>query len=291
MTQESVVGEKTVLRVCDIDYPASGPMDLFALEVPQGAKVVDLRTDHSLKTLLSEFHRERKRPLEPFTATILEALPEFEWKDVQFARRIRKEGARLHVEHVLEDLTAFRDQIRSGAVQIPEGADRVQWWKEQVAKMAVGLSRDYEATNIYEVENEYNINPLQAGYMLVSGVSAEGTSKTSRLTVNPRPAVGPSECVMVTAENASTGAKEWVYWFDPSRGHMIVRRENHQRAKPTDWIHTTVIDRAEQSPSGRWYVSEYRRGVVEKSGDDLPQGRGVAPNDTWVYRILVEFEK
>ena len=184
-----------------------------------------------------------------------------------------------------------RNQIRSGAVQIPDGADRLQWWKEEVAKMAVAQSRDYEATNIYEAENEYNLNPLQAGYMGLSGVSAEGTSRTSRLTLNPRPAVGPSECVMVTAENASTGAKEWVYWFDPSRGHMIVRRENHQRAKPTDWIQTTIIDRAERSPSGRWYVTEYRRGAVEKSGDDLPARRGVAPNNTWVYRMLVEFDK
>jgi hypothetical protein len=293
MTQELVVDGKTVSRrVCDFDYPAEGPADLFAMDVPRDAKVVDLRANDSLKSLLAEFNQQRDRPLEPFSATVLESLPEFEWKEILYARRLRKDGRGLLIEQVFgEDFMNARRQVQRGELQIPDGADRVLWWKGEVAKMDAGLSHLHEAGHVHAEANEYNNNPLQAGYQPLSGFAADGTSRKSRLTLNPKPAVGPSDCVMVTAENVATGEKEQVFWFDPSRGHMIVRRESHQRAKPSDWIQTTIIDRAERSPKGRWYVTEYRCGQVEQSGDNLPTRRGVAPSGPTVYRILAEFDK
>jgi hypothetical protein len=281
-----VGGGKTISWWCEINYPKAGPGDLFALDVPRDAKVVDLRAGDSLKSLLAEFNKQRAMPLEPFTATVLVAMPEWDWKDIFDARRLRFDRAGLNCEQLMLDMRDLRERVYRKEIRVPD-TDRPEWWKNELAGVTGRLSHTYEKAN--EVIN----NPLEVGYVPLSGFAADGscTAGTSRLTFNPKPAFGPSDCLMATAENAKTGEKEQVFWFDPNRGHMIVRRENHKRAKPTDWIETTVIDVAEQLPSGRWYVTEYRRGVVKHSGDDLPARMGVAPKGPAVYRVLVEFEK
>jgi hypothetical protein len=212
-------------------------------------------------------------------------MPDWDWKDIFDAKRLRFDRAGLNCEQLMLDMRDLRERVYRMEVVVPD-TDRPQWWKNELAGLTGRLSHTYEKAN--EVIN----NPLEIGYVPLSGFAADGSSRTSRLTFTPKPVFGPTDCLMATAENAKTGEKEQVFWFDPNRGHMIVRRENHKRAKSTDWIEVTVVDRAEQLPSGRWYVTEYRRGTVEHSGDDLPaRAGGAALKGPTVYWVLVEFQK
>ena len=191
MTQKFEVGGKTVSRWCEIDYPKTGPGDLFAMDVPRDAKVVDLRAGDSLKSLLAGFNKQRAVPLEPFTATVLVAMPDWDWKDIFDARRLRFDRAGLNCEQLMLDMQDLRERIYRKEIRVPD-TDRPQWWKNELAGLTGRLSYTYEKAN--EVIN----NPLEIGYMPLSGFAADGsfTAGTSRLTFNPKPAFGPTDCLM-----------------------------------------------------------------------------------------------
>lgn len=156
----------------------------------------------------------------------------------------------------------------------PEGADPIQWWKDEVAKLGFRA-----------LESQMGMCfPHQVNYPLL-GLPNDRV----RATRNPKPFVGPGDCQMLTIEDAVTGDRR--YWLDAARGSMVVRWEHQPvERKPGDWIDTTIVDAAEKSPQGRWYPTQVRRGQVERSGEDLRAVAGVAPVATQVYRYLIKFE-
>jgi hypothetical protein len=250
---------------------------LFALGVPQDAKVIDVRPRGDLKSLLAAYNQQQETLLEPYSATVLVSIPYLDWKDIFEAFHVRRDAAGLHVETVdSEQLVEFRRRVWEKEIRIPD-ADRIQWWKTEVSKLAFQRRDDF-TTGMY--------CPDQVGYPLI-GLPNDRV----RTTLNPKPLVGASDSVMLTLEGAATGDKKAVYWFAADRGHMIVRSEQwYSREKPSDWIETIIVDSAEKSPKGRWYPTQVRHGQIENSGDDLRPDAGVAPVATLVYRFLVEFE-
>src|SRR6185503_18958789 len=71
MTEEWTLEGKIGSRSYEVDYPATGPVDLFALDVPKDAKIVDTRSGEELKSLLAAFSKQRALAQEPYSATVL----------------------------------------------------------------------------------------------------------------------------------------------------------------------------------------------------------------------------
>src|SRR5947209_1246869 len=119
----------------------------------------------------------------------------------------------------LDKLFELRKEVWEKKLQIPDGADKIAWWKAEIGNLPFEQSEITQAVFI----------PGQACYPLI-GLP----SQTLRATLEPKPAFGPSNCPRVTVDDLKTGEKRDVYWFDPTRGHMIVRWENYRRHNPSD---------------------------------------------------------
>ena len=282
MTEEWNWEGKQMARTHSMDYPATGPSDIFALDVPKDAKVVDTRSGEELKTLLAAYSKQQNSAFDNYTATVLKTIDD--WRSINEAFRIRLAAAGHSAEVVdFEQLQKFQmNRFQQAGRIVPEtaDADRLAWWQVEVDKMTFN---NFGQRDMFSPGQTFC--PDLVGYPGL-GYPNQGV----KATLNPKPFVGPNNCQMLTIENTTTG--DYRFWFDSERGSMVVRWE-HQSVdrKPGDWIDTTIIDAAEKSPKGRWFATQVRRGQVERSGDDLRPVAGVAPVSTTVYRYLIKFDE
>lgn len=275
MTEEWTFEGKTTARTFEIDYPATGPTALLALDVPKDAKVIDCRSGEELRSLLAAYGKEQSKPFDPYEAVVLATVQN--WRSIFDAFKVRLDAAGHRAEAV--DGEELAKRVTAGAVRFPEGVDPVQWWKTEVNKMGF---HEYGQADMFHPGQTFC--PDLVGYPLL-GIPNEGM----RVTLDPKPAIGPSGSMMVTVEDAKTGSKLRRYWFAADRGYLCVRWEEFPE-KVADWISTTIVDAAAKSPKGRWYATMVRRGRVEHSGEDLRAEAGVAPVATQLMRYLVEFK-
>lgn len=86
-TEKFASNDPTDERIYAIDYPETGPSDIYALGVPRDAKVVDrrrarIKTSKDIKEFLAVYERARSKPLEPFTMTVLRSDPQKNFSDI-----------------------------------------------------------------------------------------------------------------------------------------------------------------------------------------------------------------
>ncbi len=288
MTEEWIQEGKTVSKIMDMDYPLSGPTDIYALDVPRDAKVVDLSSKQDLKGLLKSYSASRKVAIGDYSALALHTVAKSDWKWVNTMYQVRHAASEYSsASSDLEVLMKLSMQIHNGEVKVPDmEADRLEWWKEQSSQMNFS---DFEGSTRHQV-----FVPDQVGYPDI-GLPTE----SARATLEPNPQIGPSQTVMVTVREAKTNQIKDRFWLDPERGFLCVRLEHHpdsgylQSVKTEgEWIAVTDIDVAEKSESGRWYATQVRQGTVKSSGDELENGMiDGAPYGTSTWRILVDFAK
>ena len=278
MTEEWTFDGNTTSRVLVMDYPKTGPMDLFALGVPKDAKVVDTTSGEELKALLTEYGKEQRSPFDSYSALVLSTVQD--WKSLNHAYRVRSnETGRSGEINDLEQLMKFQmERYDANKRIVPEDVDGLTWWKSETDKLAFESYGNHEMYSIAQT-----FCPDRICYPLL-GVPR----KDWKVTLNPRSSIGPSDTSMVTVIDINTNEIVSRYWLDPARKLICVRWE--MQDKTTGWIDTTIIDSAEKSPSGCWYATQVRRGQVERSGDDLKTEIGVAPMATVLFRHFVTFE-
>jgi len=278
MTEEWTWERKTVVRTYAMDYPATGPADLFALDVPKDAKVVDTRSGEELKALLAAYTKQQKSAFDAYTATVLTTVQD--WRAISDAYNVRLDASGHAAEVVdAEQLLKFQvERYQAEGRIVPEDADRVQWWQAEVGKLAF---KQFGQSDTFSPGQTFC--PDLVGYPGL-GIPNE----RMRATLNPKPFIGPADAVMVTVEDTRSGGTLGRYWLAPDRGLLCVRSELPD--KDTGWISTVIVDAAEKSPKGRWYATQVRSGRVERSGDDLRADMGVAPVSTSLYRYLIKFE-
>ena len=309
MIEEWKFNDKADSRSYVIDYPVTGPEDLYALDVPKDAKVIDTTSGKELKSVLAEYAKQQQAPFDHYKATLITTVQD--WKSLCDVYRVRFDDKGYNtdavdseqlfkfqmtlagngpnpddVERLVADLKKLPKDADPVAFKLleslPERAGRILWWKVEADKMGFNPhgSANQDAFNAPQ-----SICPNLAGYPGL-GFPNEGM----RAILNPKPSVGPADTVMLTMQDARSGKTLWRYWLAPERGWMCVRSEMTPE-KSEDWMDTTIVDAAETSPKGRWYATQIRRGRVEQSGDDLRAESGVAPVATVVFRYLVEFAK
>ncbi len=158
---------------------------------------------------------------------------------------------------------------------MPDDADRIEWWQTEVEKLAFQQSALGDAVSLIFCPDQIGYQPF--------GIPNTG----KRATLNPKPFIGPADSVMVTVEDAKSGAMLGRYWFAPDRELMCVRSE---MADNESGYSTMIVDAAEKSPKGHWYATQLRTGRVASSGDDLQAVSSLSPVAASVYRYLVKFD-
>ncbi|QVL31632.1 hypothetical protein KIH39_22740 [Telmatocola sphagniphila] len=307
MVEEWKFQEKPYSRTYAIDYPESGPENLYAMNVPKDAQVIDTTSGKELKKLLDDYAKKQRQSFDHYKATILTSIQQDDWKTLGLVHRSRHDDQGHSGEEV--DLTQIQrlqmmlgangpnpdavkqllDEVRKLPKEanplafkliesLPDSAGRMLWWKAEVDKM--------ETTRYL---NKDTISPSYCPDRIIYpglGLPNQGV----RATLNPKPSIGPSEAAMITVQDVKTGKNVRRYWLAPDRDYMCVRSEIMPE-KTSNWIETTIIDAAEQSPKGLWYATQIRCGRVEHSGDDLSVNSSLAPVTQSTHRFLVEFLK
>ncbi|QVL31000.1 hypothetical protein KIH39_19400 [Telmatocola sphagniphila] len=266
-----------VSRTCKIDYPSSGPETIYALNVPNESKIVDTRYTEELKVLLKEYVKQQKTQFDPYSATVMSTI--VDWKEINLdVIKLQYTGSEYSAKQVDGD-QIFKLVREADPTKVPAADDRIKWWKEQVDKLCFETWGD---KNMFFPGQTFV--PDLIGHPLLGLVPYN-----LRVTMNSKPQIGPSNCNLVTVEDAKTGKILNRYWLSPDQQLLCLRSERFPE-KPIDLISVTVIEEVEQSPKGRYYATLYRQGEVKQSGDDL-KPTGVSPGATVIRKFLVEFSK
>jgi hypothetical protein len=295
-TEQHSPNDPTDERIYAIDYPDVGPADVYDLDVPRDAKVVDRRGARTedrweLNALLSTYVQARMKPLEPFTATVLHSYPEKAFSDLLGAFRGKDDGREVQVEEVdFEQLMEIRTRLSSGQIARPKDVDPAVWWAQQIEGMK------------FTPVPRGHLLPHRIGYpreLLTIGTSPVD-NPDCRVSLDRKPVSGPPDTVLLRIRIETTvGFNDCFFWIAPERDYLVLRHEIHFSRDHAAWNNSTqIIDKVEQSPSGRWYAAAVRSGRIERHGGDLPAkpvaatadtGREMGPVTTSSYRFLVEF--
>lgn len=287
-----------------LDYPDSGPQDVYAMDVPRDAKVVDRRQaiskdSNEIKSFLAAYVRARDKSIESYSVTAFESVPEKNFSDIVQAYRGKGGPDESTFEVVdYQELFELRKKYWAGEIKQPDDIDKIEWWKEQIQGLKFGPR-----------PRAGELLPDRAGYpteLLTMGRSPVD-NPDCQITLDRKPTKGPRGTVLLKIRTETTiGFNDCFYWIDPAKDYLVLRYEIHFSKDHAAWNNSTrVIDKVEQSPSGRWYVTAMRNGRIEKHGDDLSAksvnvvnsgreisttGMEMGPVTTTVYRSLVEFE-
>lgn len=293
--------EQTVV----IDYPETGPSDIYALGVPRNAPIVDQRRSRKtengeeIKTFLTAYVQARKKPFEPFSMTVLASLPEKDFSEIYQAIRGRDDGRDVRLEEAKpEDLFEITRKVRAGQITRAEDVDRAEWWKQQIAGLTFTPTQQF-----------YNgLLPNRVGYpteLMEAKTPSPIDNPDCHVTLDRHPRLGPPGTVLLNIRVETTIGNDLFFWIAPEKDYLVLRQEIHYSKDRLAWHNLTrIIDKVEQSPKGRWYATKLRYGRIEKHGDDLPAesvkprlpltgmetGMEIGPVSTVVYRYLVEFK-
>jgi hypothetical protein len=114
----------------DIDYPASGPEDLYALGAPKTATLVDRTLPASVKKLAEATVAPKHWAHDKFSTIVIESGPEKQqWWQGFTAYRVWKEGLRWRVDRSMGPLTEPSDKAP------PKGTNPAEWWREKVKRL------------------------------------------------------------------------------------------------------------------------------------------------------------
>lgn len=243
-----------------LDYPDRGPVDVYALGVPQSAPLVDqrgaeLQRIHQLsKSARQRFDDYYAIVVQSTDATWYEGTPWFVWR----------KGNRWRIDRG-ESLGPRSDEPPPA-----DDADRAAWWKQRVLDARFVLTQFVCDGKL--IENGGTRQPLHGpaddpfvigmSYLMPQlvvypqvGLPRKGT----RQMLVPEPTEGPEGTILLRV--LSTGRDDpdrFKLWLDPKRQFIAMRTDT---AAFTGTGFSTVSFRVEElakSPSGHWYPLRVR---------------------------------
>ncbi|MCX7427526.1 MAG: hypothetical protein NTW96_18095 [Planctomycetia bacterium] len=127
---KAVDPSKRALSRCEIDYPETGPTNIYALGAPKTAKVLDRLLDPSradVKRLVAGVRAARWRS-DKYYALVVEGSVDQHWSQAFPSHRIWRNGSRWRVERSF-GFDPQPDKLR------PENVDPAAWWRQKLEKV------------------------------------------------------------------------------------------------------------------------------------------------------------
>lgn len=224
--------------IFSIDYPTTGPTDIYALGVSKETPTNDLRS------MEKYFAQRQNLTHDDYEATEVMVLAGLEGKWLNHACRYQSNGDRLEFAWAnlteclkLAQATYFNDKQEPTGVSHP-----MDWWHDAVSKL------NFEASEW----NEINY-PHARCYSPIGSVQQYHSTLTSR--------------VKDLEGTIELRGKKTSVWLDPARDY-IVRRLEHVGDRGS--ITVTQYDEVIQDSQGHWFVTRWRSGRVLQRGALLP---------------------
>ena len=129
---DGVVNEGANITTTVLDYPDSGPADIYALGVPKDAEVLDLVVDSESPdfTWWDTAFKTAATRANHYEALAVHSFGDQHWSRAMSLYRIWRDGKRWKIDHSYGLVTD------SGSDEtIPDDADREAWWRRKAAKV------------------------------------------------------------------------------------------------------------------------------------------------------------
>ena len=245
---------KEMTNTIELDYPDSGPRNIYDLGVPMNAKLVNrIETDQE-KFLLD---------------AVKAGITNFDdYRAIMVKHRI---GDKLwwrnaHVEVVCRKGECFtRSYVRifvRSKIEPDKDADMHAWWEKQIElseedpngrlmNLAIG-------DQIWAVDfNDGTFEKRHANSYLFASLRPDmlarplmgGSSPRLEIRIDENPKTGPPGTILFELYRAD-GPGVSRFWIDPERGYLVVQMED---GTDEEWSHQTIVEKAAKSPSGIWY--------------------------------------
>jgi hypothetical protein len=123
----------SMIRRFVLDYPASGPADIYALGVPKDAKIVDCGASANVQKLVKAIEAGRPK-FDHYTAIVV---PNFSverwWECWNGFYRVYRKGNRWRVEQCFPFTSATPERLRAEGGPVDD-VDHAQWWLAEANK-------------------------------------------------------------------------------------------------------------------------------------------------------------
>jgi hypothetical protein len=292
--------------VTRFDYPDSGPRNIYELDVPKTAKLIDRVPKGDLARIIVAQRADRKR-FDAYDAIVVQYTEgltiSYDYLMNLSVKRVRRRQGQYRVDQLL---------IAKPELVVPApGTDMRQWWAENrdCYWSYPQLICDGESTHFYKMLDD-RIAPGKKPNLSVVAFKQDPIRPPTDDSPVEWPQLMPEQCsrphlwaldkarefdvdaaatdgpqgtvrVIVTKKSEPHSGELYRYWFDPDRDY-ILRKEigavfDH-RTNALAYLDTQEYDEFAQSPSGKWYPQ-----LVRRTTTDNPRGQGVT-------RFYVDFE-
>lgn len=274
-----VAGDATATSTTKIDYPDRGPTDIYDLNIPRTAKVINRIPADDLTRLLAGLKAGRNR-FDNYCGFVVDnpGRP-------SNVNRVWRKGRRWRVDGL---------HARRGEIALPQNLN-VAWWREHqrdfvILPMAIC---DGERTWYYRLKENNprfdlpdppavkldltieiygpeddplvpwsHLFPEQLGHQPVSQPSED-----REMRIDPKPDDGPPGTIRLRV--CSPAALRPIYpdvfrlWVKPDQNYLSMRSEGSvfDRSTPPKllYIQTYILEELARSPQGYWYPTRVRR--------------------------------
>jgi hypothetical protein len=249
----------------EIDYPATGPEDMYALGVPKTAKIVVRTLALNVEQLATEIVSPKHWANNKFSALVIESRQDQAWWQGLSINRVWKDGLCWKIDHSMGPVTEPFDKPP------PEGTDQAEWWRQKAKKRpftpeslcdgkwywsyhtktrsptpkdtAAGwpentmviVSTEKRKSPGFPVEKDH----FRQGEGIGVGHPSDPWNDLKLLpgmeaSVNPKPKSGPPNTLLLEVRNPGWKLYEpdprrnpqlWRFWIDPARDYLVMRDE------------------------------------------------------------------
>jgi hypothetical protein len=259
------------MSVCEIDYPQSGPADIYAAGVPRDAKIMDARPAKDVARILAEYDKLRETFPKKYKATVI--INHSEQKNLQEIWIVSRDGPNYHLDCYTQDVKRAhpepltfdeaRTAIETGTAELAAG---YIWGKDRhvselyrAGKNAGHIIMKFrEPDGCPELNSESHI-PEYIGWPSVSQMPAKRIASDDLQLAG---LVG----IQVNQVNLGVVRKDQ-FWFNPQRDSIADRRVLDPYLDGKPWLRT--VTEYAQLPSGHWYPRHIQNNLGGKPWWDI----------------------
>ena len=284
--------------VFEIDYPAEGPADIYALGVPRDAKLDDRMPSDDAKRALKAL-ADGRRDFDPYFALVFGEAQDYRFS-IPPSLVIWRRGNQVRVESCwpFEPVPPYSEK--------PADTDDLTWWKSQlkhfhfVTLLVCDGRSSYQAEvsasdekgdqrvttwkSLATIGNGDSLSPIHVSPVshfipeFYSYPTIINSGTTSSVTIEPTTTPDMPHGVLLTRRTSSShpgGYHRERYWLDGDRGYAATRSNIDELDLSRDQLiaqNAAVEDQHsmhdfQRSPKGFWYPTRVARQVAREPKD------------------------
>lgn len=296
-----------------IDYPETGPQDIYAIGVPRDARVVDRMPTRNLKRIAEILDRNR-RELDNYVAA-------YGFVPNSPQALIYRSGDQWRTASCSPTRDLFKSNREYGAFlaeQPPANEGELRsWWKTRLSHYTIVADMLCDGRTVYHASYENPASPVFEPFQSVRAGDGHSIAQTMgnagnmpefhvypdlnsyvqiEMTLTKDPTDGPEGSILVTRSYLSEHQTS-KYWLNPKLGYAAVQAqhslrqidENKPNVTPAEQQQTYRFENFKQSPRGIWYPTVIVRSNAigsQQTEAELSAGATATASDDRTYYHL-----